>query len=364
MKRAAFLAVVFLMVGCGAEPGEPLGEIMQPVSQCPMQTAEGVDVSDHNGTIDWTAVKKSGRAFAFMKATQGTYNTQATFAANWSRSRAAGVFRSPYHFFDPREDGVAQADRFLGVVGQLQQGDLAPMLDLECPDGDPNCLYTGEPGNVSGALVVSRALAWLQSVEQRTGRKPIIYSYPAWFASLGTDVSKFAHYALFIATLSNCASVPAPWKKTDFWQYSWTGVVPGIPGEVDVDRFMGSAADLAGFADGGAAATSTSDAAAIDAGLEGDAADVTGTVAEEADAPATMLATSDASPIPTEPDASSPHRADGAVAPHSPSSPIEEAGCACNLPASKQSRASWWLLLALVVPMRRRLRTFGQRDST
>jgi GH25 family lysozyme M1 (1,4-beta-N-acetylmuramidase) len=96
--------VLFLLPACSAETGgSSLEELKEAVTQCPMRTVEGVDVSDHNGTIDWGAVQRSGRAFAFMKATQGTYNTQATFSRNWSGSKGAGVRCGPYHFFDPRE---------------------------------------------------------------------------------------------------------------------------------------------------------------------------------------------------------------------------------------------------------------------
>jgi lysozyme len=244
-------ALPSVAAACGSSPSSP--ERTQTTSsayttQCPGPTVEGVDVSDFQPGINWGAVKAAGRDFAFMKATQGTYNTQSTFSANWAGAKAAGVLRSAYHFFDPTEDGVAQANHFLSVVGHLEDGDLPPMLDIECPDGDPNCEYTGNAGSAPSATIIQRALDWLHTVESATGRKAIVYSFPAYFPDLATNDSALAAYPLFIATLSNCASVPPPWSSAKFWQYSWTGSVSGISQQVDLDRFFGTLADLLGFA--------------------------------------------------------------------------------------------------------------------
>jgi lysozyme len=108
-----------------------------------VQSVQGIDVYDGQGDVDWDAVAGQGLGFAVIKATQGTYDEQATFAKNWAEARRVGLLRSAYHFFDPTEDGVAQADHFLAVVGAPAPGDLPATVDLECPDGDPNCLYPG-----------------------------------------------------------------------------------------------------------------------------------------------------------------------------------------------------------------------------
>lgn len=256
LARCAAIGFAVASVGCSGEAPEPVGTTSEPVMMCPTTVVEGVDVYDGNGTIDWTKVAGDGRHFAFMKATQGDYNTQTTFPANWSGAKAAGVLRSPYHFFDPTIDGVAQANHFLTVLkaaGGLQPGDLPPMLDIECPTAstqaasNQNCEYMGNSGWVASATLSQRVFDWLTTVETATGRKAVIYSYPSWFADVGFTDAKLAGYPLFIATLSTCASVPAPWTSADFWQYSWTGTVTGITGQVDVDRFFGSLGQLGGF---------------------------------------------------------------------------------------------------------------------
>ena len=198
----------------------------------------------------------SGRQFAFIKVSQGNYDVQSTLAADWTGARTAGVLRSPYHFFDGTIDGVTQANWFLaalGSAGGLQPGDLPPMLDLECPTSSDqsttqsDCEYTGDSGWVATATLQQRALDWLDTVQQATGLAPIIYSYPSWFADAGVTTTQLTNYPLFIATYEACADVPAPWTTAVFWQYSATGTVPGVTGEVDEDRFFGSAGALAGM---------------------------------------------------------------------------------------------------------------------
>jgi lysozyme len=262
MRRMLLLAS--LLGGCDGA-GMP-GELTEAnTQQCATQVVEGLDVYAGDGTIDWTKVKGSGRDFAFIKATQGNYNKQATFAANWSGAAAAGLLRSPYHFFDPTIDGTLQAQWFLdelGAAGGLSATDLPPMLDIECPTSSAqgnafaNCEYTGNSGWAPPATLAQRVFDWLAAVEQATGRKAILYSYPAWFADAGLTDARLAGYPLFIATYATCASVPAPWTSAVFWQYSASGSVPGVTPAADVDRFFGSLAELTGFAagpqDGGA----------------------------------------------------------------------------------------------------------------
>jgi lysozyme len=280
-RLLGLLAILSLAACSGAGTGEPTGETSEAVTVCPKTVVEGIDVYDGQGTIEWAKVKADGRDFAMMKATQGDYNTQTTFAANWSGSKAAGVIRSPYHFFDPTIDGVKQANHFLTTLaahGGLQPGDLPPMLDIECPtssnqaQASPNCEYQGNSGWVPTATLSQRVFDWLDTVEKATGRKPLVYSYPSWFGDVGLTDPKLAQYPLFIATLSNCADVPAPWTTTVFWQYSFTGTVTGIGGQVDLDRFVGDMAMLVAFANGPAMDGGTGGDGGARDGAAGDAA--------------------------------------------------------------------------------------------
>jgi lysozyme len=253
------LGWVALLVAASCTSTEDVreGSIEQGLTQCPDAVVEGLDVYSGTGTIDWSMVASSGRGFAFIKATQGDYNKQSTFSKMWADSLAAGVKRSPYHFFDGTIDGTAQATAFLdelATVGGLQTGDLPAMLDIECPTSSSesgaqaDCEHTGDSGWVATATLNQRIFDWLDAVQSATGRAPIIYSYPSWFASVGVTDARLANFPLFIASYNSCATIPQPWSSAVFWQYSATGTVPGVTGGADVDRYFGSAADLDGFA--------------------------------------------------------------------------------------------------------------------
>ena len=325
MGRRFGLAV---LLACGCSSPEELGTSSEAyTTQCgDAGVVEGVDISSGQSPDNWTSVIGAGRHFAFIKATQGDYYTSSNFAAQYAGAKTAGVYRSAYHFFDPTVDGVAQANYFLGVVGTIEPDDLPPMLDVECPDGDSMCLgFAGGSGDAPAATIVSRALDWLTTVQAKTGKTPIVYTFPSYFPGLATSDSALANYPLFIATLSQCASVPAPWTKAAFWQYSWTGTVSGIPGQVDLDRFFGTLADLQTFAtpppsDAGADGAS-------DAALDASPAD-----AKVADTAPALDATGDEGPSP------------------------QTNGCACDAAGEPSRAIGGWSLgaLAFIAFARRR----------
>jgi MYXO-CTERM domain-containing protein len=89
----------------------------------------------------------------------------------------------------------------------------------------------------------------VNTVESATGRKPIVYTFGSYFSSNGIDTTGLADLPLFIAdiTTSACINVPSPWALATFWQYSWTGTVAGVTGQVDRDRFVGSLASLKAY---------------------------------------------------------------------------------------------------------------------
>ena len=135
------------------------------------------------------------------------------------------------------------------------------MLDLEVLNG------------VSAATAVSRAKAFLARVQQRTGRKALVYSYVNFFQStLGNpDLSL---YPLNIADYRArpCPDIPDAFKTWVIWQYTDKATVPGVSGGVDGDRFNGTLADLKLFTglappipDAGHADAAPHDAAAQDA---------------------------------------------------------------------------------------------------
>jgi lysozyme len=230
MRPAVGLLLV-LAGGCGNAGFEAFEE---GLSVCAKGTVTpGVDVSHYDGTIDWAKAKAAGIAFAFMKATESTGFVDPTFATNWKDAGAQGIIRGPYHFFRASVDGVQQADYFLQNAGSPGAGDFPLALDLETLDSQP------------AATVAQRALDFLQHIEAKTGRTPVVYTSASFLSSIGSPAG-FQPYTLWVANWQvSCPKVPSPpWNDWVIWQHSSTGTVPGIAGMVDLDEFNGTPDDL------------------------------------------------------------------------------------------------------------------------
>jgi GH25 family lysozyme M1 (1,4-beta-N-acetylmuramidase) len=199
---------------------------------------DGVDVSYHQGTIDWQRVAAAGKHFAFARASAGSLTADSAYGANRSGARAAGLAVGAYHYANPdgaTNDASNEATWFLQNA-TVASGDLRPVLDLEVSNG------LG-----SGALT-TWAQTWLTQVTAATGVRPVIYTNPNFWSSSMANTDWFArngYSVLWIAnwTTASQPSVPAgSWGGNgwSFWQHSSTGAVAGITGAVDLDRFNGS----------------------------------------------------------------------------------------------------------------------------
>lgn len=196
----------------------------------------GIDVSHHNGQVNWKVVRAGGTDFAFMKATEGDGFVDASFADNWQNARDAGVLRGAYHFFSPLVDPAAQAAHFIATVGALLPGDLPPVIDVESGELDQR-----SPGELLDALGV-----WLGQVKSALGLTPIIYTGRfIWQDRLGGS-ARFADHPLWIAQYTSASkpTLPSGFPDWLFWQFSEDGKASGISGNVDPDRFNGDLVKL------------------------------------------------------------------------------------------------------------------------
>jgi lysozyme len=210
--------------------------------------AVGIDVSRFQRTIVWPSVAGAGIRFAFVQASRGSgadctvkpaeCGADPYFAANRLGAETAGIRVGAYHrafaagatIADARTDAIAEADVFLGAVGSLQTGELVPVLDAESP-------FTGMTSTTLRAWIRS----WVKRVNKRLGRKPMIYTNASsWAVTGNTREFAKAKYPLWVAEWGvSRPSVPAlNWAGRGYsvWQYTSSGSVPGISGNVDMDR--------------------------------------------------------------------------------------------------------------------------------
>lgn len=203
------------------------------------QQPEGIDVSNHNGTIDWQRVASAGISFAYAKATEGTTFTDAYYARNIQQARANGILVGAYHYFKPSLDATQQARYFVRVVESSPPGMLLPCIDVEELDG------------ASAGHVVQGVHTWCSVVQPALGRNVLIYTYPNfWIRQLGNPTDFARTNPLWFARYGPSPNpLPGGWESQTIWQYTATGQVPGVSGNVDRDRFNGDMAGLQRLAD-------------------------------------------------------------------------------------------------------------------
>jgi lysozyme len=219
-----------------------LGALTVPEAQAD-PVPQGVDVSkyqhDNGQAIDWGAVRRSGQSFAFIKATGGSNRVDPWFEREWSAAGRAGMVRGAYHYADPSSDADAQAALVVSVVGSTREaGNLGIALDLE------------SDGGLAPAQLAAWAHRFLDGVERRTGRTPILYTYIYFWQHAMANNRTFGAYPLWLARYGARPAPLAGWSQWTFWQHSSTSRVPGIPGEVDHNVMCCGAGTLTALADG------------------------------------------------------------------------------------------------------------------
>src|SRR6266545_4590823 len=147
--------------------------IRQDVATVPPGAIPGIDVSHHQGTIDWAQVAASGQRFVIAKASEGLFSVDPTYATNRAGATAAGLVFGAYHFARPdlHPNGpTGEADHFVDTA-QLGPGNIVPVLDLE------------RSGDLTQAQLTAWILAWLGEVTARTGVRPMVYTSPNGWAN-------------------------------------------------------------------------------------------------------------------------------------------------------------------------------------
>ncbi len=200
---------------------------------------KGVDVSHHQGGIDWRALRASGVRFAYIKATEGAHFRDPRFAENWRRSGEAGVLRGAYHFLSLCKTGAEQAANFIAAVPD-EAGSLPHALDAEQMQACSGGRRVADP--------VAEIVAFLDATEKRFGRRPVIYTTREFYGAHLRSAQRAGRLDKERFWLRSLHWPPRfggkPWT---LWQYHNRGTRPGIHGPVDLNAFNGSAAEFERF---------------------------------------------------------------------------------------------------------------------
>jgi lysozyme len=180
----------------------------------------GIDVSNHQGTVDWRAVAEDGIEFAYVKASEGGDFTDARFDANWRAAGEAGLERGAYHFLTLCRSGREQARHFLSVAPP-DPAALPPAVDLELAG---NCSSRPSP-----EAVAAEVRGFIEVVEAAWGSEVVVYARDDWESrypvrdELGRPLWQFR----FLRRPSNDG-----WL---IWQIHGFAHVDGVAGGVDLN---------------------------------------------------------------------------------------------------------------------------------
>jgi lysozyme len=194
----------------------------------------GIDVSKWQGDIDWPAVRSSGVSFAFIKATEGGDRLDDRFMEYWAGSRQAGIPRSGYHFFYFCRPAIEQARWYIRNVPRERDA-LPPVLDVEWNAHSPTCRLRPRPEVVRAEMQI-----FLDAIERHYGKRPIIYTTIDFHRE--NIAGHFRAYPMWLRAVAEHPDQLYAGHPWIFWQYTGTGIVPGVRGNTDINVFGGDAA--------------------------------------------------------------------------------------------------------------------------
>lgn len=182
----------------------------------------GIDVSHHQGAIDWQRLPRDDVQFAYIKATEGGDFKDPRFQDNWQQSKAAGIPHGAYHYFNFCRDGKMQAQNFSESV-PVEADALPPVVDLE-------------PGTceeqLTKAAVVTELKTLLTELQQVYGKQPLLYVTRATYERYVQD--DFSATPLWVRDVYRQPGWLAG-REWLVWQYDSRTRMEGIAGYMDMN---------------------------------------------------------------------------------------------------------------------------------
>lgn len=180
---------------------------------------KGIDVSNHNGNINFNQVKVAGVEAVYIKATEGTTFTDSYLETNYSNAHYAGLKTGFYHFLVGTSSPETQATSFYNAI-KNKTNDLIPMLDIETKfDG-----------------LMDYSIRFINKFKELSSLPIGVYTYTGFMDNLD---NRIANYPLWEANYNN-----DPWNLSDNvftnrvgHQYTETGSINGISTACDINEF-------------------------------------------------------------------------------------------------------------------------------
>ena len=192
----------------------------------------GIDVSSHQGRVNWSSYARAGKRFAYVKATEGTSYRNPYFRSQYNGASGVGMIRGAYHFASPSgSSGRAQAQYFVRNGGgwTADRRTLPGVLDIEYNPYGATCY------GLSKTKMVSWIASFTAEYKRLTRRDAVIYTTTDWWSRCTGNTTRFSQtnplWAARYGTTSP-GTLPGNWGWATFWQYSST--------PIDQNRFSSS----------------------------------------------------------------------------------------------------------------------------
>ena len=191
----------------------------------------GVDVSVHQDNIDWAKVKESGIDFAMVRLGYRGYGTgeaqlDENYAENIQGARDAGLDAGVYFFSQAitAEEAVEEANLVIESLDGLDVN-YPVVYDWEIIYDD-----TARTDNISVDVLTDCCVAFCETIKN-AGYTPMIYQNKRT-SIFKLDLNRLNDYDFWLAEYN---TEPTYYYDFDMWQYTSTGRVPGIEGDVDLN---------------------------------------------------------------------------------------------------------------------------------
>lgn len=192
----------------------------------------GIDASRWQGDIDWKTARAAGVSFAYVKATEGGDLLDPMFEAHWTGAKKAGVRHGAYHYYYFCRPAEEQARWFIRHVPRDSSA-LPPVLDLEWNHQSKTCRL-----RPTGTIVRQEAERFLDILERHYGKRPVIYTTVDFHRD--TNIGTLKNTEFWLRSVADPPHKTYPGLPWTFWQYTGTGVVPGVATPVDINVFAGT----------------------------------------------------------------------------------------------------------------------------
>ncbi|MCC6093885.1 MAG: glycoside hydrolase family 25 protein [Eubacterium sp.] len=192
----------------------------------------GIDVSEHNGEVDWEAVRSAGYTFAFIRigyrgyGDDGTLVEDSMFEENYKAARKAGLEVGVYFYSQAVNESEAEEEaKFVTDTLQGRMLDLPVAMDMETVEEG-----TARTDGVTGAQFTQNIRTFCTYISKE-GYEPMLYTNLHW-ETFTLDMTQLYNLPVWF---SNYSATPDSTYKFEIWQYSNTGTVDGVSGSVDLD---------------------------------------------------------------------------------------------------------------------------------